>query len=252
MSEVSHSAARRRLHKTGLVLCLLLACMWLVAALYPLRFEGRYYAYSVALDKGGMALTLGTPELPMRREGWQVGPLRHEIVEDWGLALTNLSWPCTRYELSWARCTVTYVPLWLPLLGLLTVMCFFYLRRQPHTGDSRCKYCLDEVELVRRGACARCDHIVTTARVFTGFPLLILSFLVACSPTPEYAVQPAWIFLFLFFLAIPAALHWRFRRRKPLFTGVCRCCGYNLTGNVSGRCPECGTLLPAADGNKAV
>ena len=23
--------------------------------------------------------------------------------------------------------------------------------------------------------------------------------------------------------------------------GLCRSCGYNLTGNVSGRCPECGT-----------
>ncbi len=27
---------------------------------------------------------------------------------------------------------------------------------------------------------------------------------------------------------------------------LCRVCGYNLTGNVSGRCPECGTLLPRA------
>lgn len=25
-------------------------------------------------------------------------------------------------------------------------------------------------------------------------------------------------------------------------TGCCRHCGYNLTGNVSGVCPECGTL----------
>ena len=26
---------------------------------------------------------------------------------------------------------------------------------------------------------------------------------------------------------------------------LCTQCGYNLTGNVSGRCPECGTLIPA-------
>jgi hypothetical protein len=25
--------------------------------------------------------------------------------------------------------------------------------------------------------------------------------------------------------------------------GFCRACGYNLTGNVSGRCPECGTPI---------
>jgi hypothetical protein len=30
----------------------------------------------------------------------------------------------------------------------------------------------------------------------------------------------------------------RYRRCKQ---GQCLVCGYNLTGNVSGRCPECGT-----------
>jgi len=30
----------------------------------------------------------------------------------------------------------------------------------------------------------------------------------------------------------------------------CECskCGYNLTGNVSGRCPECGTPVQSVDG----
>ncbi len=27
--------------------------------------------------------------------------------------------------------------------------------------------------------------------------------------------------------------------------GACRNCGYNLTGNVSGRCPECGRSIDA-------
>lgn len=31
---------------------------------------------------------------------------------------------------------------------------------------------------------------------------------------------------------------WSARRAAP--TGVCLRCGYNLTGHVSGRCPECG------------
>lgn len=31
------------------------------------------------------------------------------------------------------------------------------------------------------------------------------------------------------------------RRLNPM---LCRECGYNLTGNISGRCPECGTELP--------
>jgi predicted Zn-ribbon and HTH transcriptional regulator len=33
----------------------------------------------------------------------------------------------------------------------------------------------------------------------------------------------------------------RRRRRYRLTHGLCLTCGYNLTGNVSGRCPECGT-----------
>ena len=30
---------------------------------------------------------------------------------------------------------------------------------------------------------------------------------------------------------------------KPPRTGVCPICGYDLTGNVSGRCPECGRKI---------
>jgi hypothetical protein len=55
-------------------------------------------------------------------------------------------------------------------------------------------------------------------------------------------VLPLWIPFVL--IAIPtAALWWRDRRRiRP---GCCRKCGYNLTGNVSGVCPECGEKVDA-------
>jgi hypothetical protein len=36
-----------------------------------------------------------------------------------------------------------------------------------------------------------------------------------------------------------AALTWY--RRRHILPGHCRKCGYNLTGNTSGRCPECGS-----------
>jgi hypothetical protein len=39
-------------------------------------------------------------------------------------------------------------------------------------------------------------------------------------------------------IAIPTLLVWRFGR-KPIKPGHCRC-GYDLTGNESGRCSECG------------
>lgn len=37
-------------------------------------------------------------------------------------------------------------------------------------------------------------------------------------------------------------LLWMRRERVP--PGMCRACGYDLAGNTSGRCPECGTLVP--------
>lgn len=43
----------------------------------------------------------------------------------------------------------------------------------------------------------------------------------------------------LLLLSAPQFLTAR-RRHRP---GLCKRCGYNLTGNVSGRCPECGTVI---------
>jgi hypothetical protein len=40
--------------------------------------------------------------------------------------------------------------------------------------------------------------------------------------------------------ALTGLLWWLDRHRSP---GHCQACGYDLTGNVSGRCPECGALI---------
>jgi hypothetical protein len=47
---------------------------------------------------------------------------------------------------------------------------------------------------------------------------------------------PLWIPLVV--VAIPTGFLWRRNRRPP--PGHCPRCRYNLTGNVSGVCPECG------------
>ena len=51
---------------------------------------------------------------------------------------------------------------------------------------------------------------------------------------------PMWLPLVVF--AIPTAILWR-RDRRPR-KGHCQHCGYNLTGNESGVCPECATPVP--------
>jgi hypothetical protein len=63
---------------------------------------------------------------------------------------------------------------------------------------------------------------------------------------PTYRVDasvflPLWI-PFAIVVAPTAVLWYVDRRRIP--AGHCQKCGYDLTGNVSGVCPECGTALP--------
>ena len=49
-------------------------------------------------------------------------------------------------------------------------------------------------------------------------------------------VVPLWMPLFV--AAIATAFLWRRDRRPP--PGHCQNCGYDLTGNITGLCPECG------------
>lgn len=55
-------------------------------------------------------------------------------------------------------------------------------------------------------------------------------------PPVTFLHIPLWIPLVL--LGVSTALLWWRDRRPP--RGHCRTCGYNLTGNTSGVCPECG------------
>jgi len=59
------------------------------------------------------------------------------------------------------------------------------------------------------------------------------------SGTVFWVKLPLWFPLLI--LAVPTGiLFWRDRRYPA---GHCQKCGYNLTGNVSGRCPECGETI---------
>jgi hypothetical protein len=56
-------------------------------------------------------------------------------------------------------------------------------------------------------------------------------------------MAPPWLVTLLFGLA-PLTWLWRWWRRHPRnIVGRCRFCQYDLTGNVSGICPECGTKI---------
>ena len=58
-------------------------------------------------------------------------------------------------------------------------------------------------------------------------------------PIPATLLIPVWLLVVA--VGFPTAfLWWRDRRPK---TGFCKVCKYDLTGNVSGTCPECGTAV---------
>jgi hypothetical protein len=62
-------------------------------------------------------------------------------------------------------------------------------------------------------------------------------------PSRKEVGVPFW-FLALCFGALPAAcVNRSVRRRRDRAAGRCVVCHYNLTGNVSGVCPECGTVI---------
>ncbi len=50
------------------------------------------------------------------------------------------------------------------------------------------------------------------------------------------------------FGALWATLLLRWSRRPCIDLGCCQACGYNLTGNTSGICPECGTPCKPLEG----
>lgn len=111
--------------------------------------------------------------------------------------------------------------------GLLAVAdnCLYLTFQRP---DYSCSYCTPRDLLTLEYFTARLD----TTQVWRP------------SMARRVIVMPLWMCLVL--PVVPTAvLFWRDRRRIP--PGHCRACGYNLTGDVSGVCPECGGRITDAE-----
>lgn len=66
---------------------------------------------------------------------------------------------------------------------------------------------------------------------------------------PQYAYQlrlyfPIWWLVAAFAGSSLGIFGWTWRKRPSRLAHACTKCGYDLTGNVSGICPECGQKLP--------
>ena len=58
-------------------------------------------------------------------------------------------------------------------------------------------------------------------------------------------VTPHW-FLTLIFTTLPAIWLYKWNKRRKLGPNACPACGYDLTANESGVCPECGVSAESA------
>lgn len=60
-----------------------------------------------------------------------------------------------------------------------------------------------------------------------------------------WLAAPFWFLTLLtgFLPAVAATRWWIRKRRNRRNPNECKECGYDLTGNVTGRCPECGTMV---------
>jgi hypothetical protein len=61
--------------------------------------------------------------------------------------------------------------------------------------------------------------------------------------SPAYTTAEEWLVLLGSYLPVFGVTLYLLRPSKPPPNHVCVACGYNLTGNASGVCPECGTAV---------
>ncbi len=66
--------------------------------------------------------------------------------------------------------------------------------------------------------------------------------------TERWVYVPIWIVFVAF--GLPTALLWYGDRQRRTRPGHCQKCGYDLTKNESGVCPECGVEIPEAAAGK--
>lgn len=83
---------------------------------------------------------------------------------------------------------------------------------------------------------------MTRWQLFSAAYATVIGFLPPYNPLRLGAPYGAWV-VSMWLVTYYAVSYERIRRRA-LAHGFCNSCGYNLTGNLSGICPECGKPVP--------
>jgi len=89
--------------------------------------------------------------------------------------------------------------------------------------------------------------VLVVLALWSGYFAALHAWLTAVPPSSDVPVHQAWTgvscVLSGLFLIAAGVIAWTFRRRysTPI---PCSKCGYDLTGNTTGVCPECGSKPP--------
>ena len=140
-------------------------------------------------------------------------------------------------------------PLWLPfvIVAVPTLLAWRFWPKPPKPGHCRCGY---DLRGNVSGVCPECGerghHMKRRAgdlrfgKWFGAVLCVMLGAVLLSWPTP-FAAR----LVFGFVLGVPTLLMWWLDRHRRQLPGHCRRCGYDLTSNESGVCPECGVEVQA-------
>ena len=185
-----------------------------IITLFPIEFGGP----SGFIRLGGGAVTFRVRiSDPLPWDPWSIR-LPRSTIGEW-----SQPWFYLQYVESW-RSILGSFPFGVPA----TISAYLLTRR----------YVMRQSPTVRRPA-----RLVLAGSFSFAF-FLVLVLLILADGTSNHNVAGALIPLLGIYGGVFATRFkrdWPHRRRFPI--GFCEYCGYNLTGNVSGRCPECGNRI---------
>ena len=206
------SRTRRVLKWVGVLSCTLIWLTWRGSTRYHVEYFGRHLC--IGMSEGCATLVYASKPRATARIGWWAGkpPMRMQAslpgFERIRRSAQPSAWLC-------------WLPLWIPLAVAVIPTALLWRDR-------------------RRSPAAATDPDAVFCRVLKWVGLAVcLPIMLSESITGVSPHYPVFEVMFVANVAATSYLWWRDDQYVP--PGHCQHCGYDLTGNVSGRCPECGT-----------
>jgi len=251
-----YSARRRRAVKwLGTAASALMVIGFLFSIHFQIGWSSRLGGYGFRLSEGGIGVSrltvAGRAESDRFAKGWEFAEMAFQNRP-------HVVWlPRVYSPRLW---TEVFVPMWCPLSLLFIPTAILWYSDRGHVRDVLRRWILRLRPLYRRRITFRLILLCTLGHavgVIVGTTVVVTFGDFFFPPNPaelgpgSMKVMVIFAVLVLFWGSPICGACWawglvRFRNALLLrFPGPgCIECGYDLTGNTSGRCPECGSLIP--------